>query len=323
MRNTFQSLRTVLVVCLLAAACSSPPETVTVMVDDAPDAMAFEVATPVDNARESAPMSTVAVVDAQRCGGDWEAVVSPVFAAANGSPADISTSALGEGCLSQTVTSGGAMSILLEPISARAVEELIAEREPADSFMGFLELEFLTTDVWASSSLLHADLDRLVETRWLILDAENGVRLEVTVDGDAAAARARLLEQIDVLEATAAAYQVAGNADRLVTENAWGSNGHAVEASAALIVILDHVANTERLGPIATEDGADAIAFEYAFPENFAALRSAHRPTDCSANSATARCILRSGASMYAFDFVRGEGAWLLDDFALLDDAGQ
>ncbi len=330
MRKITKSLGAALIVCFLASACSSPSETVPVMAEETPAAVAFGATTANEASSDSASADSMeldaqavgsseqpAVADAPRCSEDWHMAVAPVLDAIDGPPAEIITEPVGQGCRSRASTSVGSVSVLLEPLSSVDVEDLIAEREPSGTFMGFEELEFLTTDTWASSSLLHSGLDRLVETRWLVLDADNGLRIEVTVDGGANAARVQLLEHIDALEGTAAAYQVAGNANQLVTEHAWGSNEHAVEVSAALIVVLDHVANTQRLGALATENGADAIAFEYAFPENFAALRSAHRPTDCMASAEAARCAVGAGASTYVFDFVPDDVGWLLDGFAL------
>ena len=315
--------RAAVVSCVLATACSSPPETIALVVEDVPGALTFDEpagTVPLDGV---SPSTTIAVATVERCGADWSDVVAPLFDAVDVEPESIATDAVGDGCRSAAPTSSGDISVLLEPTSSAAVEQLMTERSSATSFMGFEEREFLMTNTWASSSLLHPELDRLVESRWLILTDTDAIRIEVAVLGNAEATRDVLLAHIDALEGSAATYQIADNAERLVTEEAWAANNDAQAVSQALSEVLGRVASTVNLGPLATTSGADAIAFEYAFPENFEALRSAHRPTDCLVQEGSARCELLAGQSAYAFDFVQRDGAWLLDDFTLAANADE
>lgn len=323
MSNTNIVFRAAALFCILATACSSPSETIALVAEDAPEALSFDEplgTVPLDGA---SPSMTIAVATAERCGAGWSDVVAPLFDAIDVEPESIATDAVGDGCRSVAPTSTGEISVLLEPISSAAVEQLMAERSSATSFMGFEEREFLMTNTWASSSLLHPELDRLIESRWLILSDTDAIRIEVAVLGNAETMRDVLLGQLDALEGSAATYQIAGNAERLVTEEAWAANDDTQAVSQALSEILGRVASTVNLGPLATASGADAIAFEYAFPENFEALRSAHRPTDCLVEEGSARCELLAGQSTYAFDFVQRDGAWLLDDFTLAANADQ
>ncbi len=260
--------------------------------------------------------TTPAPDNADECGDDWSTVVDPLFAAL-AADAEVTTTPVAQGCRSTSRIGNATLSVLVEPVAASAIDDVASARQNSVSLMGFVELGFVATDDHVASSLFHPETGRLVESRWVQLDATSAMRVEVTIDADGQSYRDLVLHPIATLEVDAANYQRAKDSDAQSASEFSSSNGDVLAVSHALDVVLSKVSDTLVLDPLATDRGADAIAFEYAFPDNFAAVADAKQPDDCSVDGAIAHCNIDVGDDSYRFAFARIDSRWLLDNFAV------
>lgn len=259
----------------------------------------------------SGTVSTQASNPASICMSDgWDDMVSEVMNETGHEDGGVDTVSTGRGC--RATDEKGEIEVRLEVISPGSLNAIsdarkaVADNETA--LMGFEELEFKADNDSVSSSLQHTDLERLEEHRWMRTGQDRAFHLLVALEPDGPSSRTSLLDIVSGLEP---------RAESLVDEHTSSSpsDQEVTAVMDAVVDITETVIEGESLGDKATPDGADTIAFEYAFPENMAGILAYRDDMTCTSTPDGARCEIDALEAQYRFDFVPQDGAWLLDDF--------
>lgn len=327
-----------LIVILTTACGSSDQRRPSLGQPDPSEALAFSSGAehfgPIDRSTVQSPYSSMDLgtdeaetdtdrlgVDGPPCDTTWVRLVEETFVLAGFATEQIETTSLGNGCQSQSSNPTRTLTVKLETAPASTIDDVVASRSSSLPLRGFTELAFSSTDGHASSSLLHIELDRLVENRWARVSPTEAIRIELSIDKSGLALRRTVLRELDKIEATAVLYERARIQEFDPSNPTVSVNQDRDAVVSVLEVVLGRVAETVQLGSLATDQGADSIAFEYAFPENFAALVDRREHYDCRVVGDTAECTVSEVANSYHFTFIRANDTWLLHDFAL--DASQ
>lgn len=243
----------------------------------------------------------------------WEDAVGSVLDHAGLGDASPTTTATGRGCRTTTAIDGQKVEVRLELLGADALDDVVAARialgDDTSALMGFEELGLVVADGHVSSSLWHADLGRLEEHRWIQVDDDEAFHLLVVIEPRSAPDPPGWTDVVTELESDVAPL-VADYAERPPTPQ-------PAPVVAALGSVIDSVAAGEPLGDTATAAGAEAIAFEYAFPENLASIATHREDIVCGEGPDGMECQVTALDAVYRFRFVEQGDRWLLDDFGI------
>lgn len=242
----------------------------------------------------------------------WRDATAAVMNETGHESAPTALTSTGRGCRAVSTIADREVDIRIEIVDRAFMADAAATRgggaeDIAPDLMGFEEVSSEVTGSVVASSLLHPKLDRVEEHRWIAVDGGGAFHLAVAVEPAGSDLRSEL----------------AGIADRAATgleavvadHNRTGGEGEPEGVAAALEHVLTSIIDGRPLDDDSTPTGLEAISFEYAFPENIAAIAPYRDDVACDQDAATAECRIEALSSVYRFTFVDDGGSWLLDDF--------
>ncbi len=246
---------------------------------------------------------------------EWVDATSAVFLALGDLSSATPTVPTGRGCRSVASAPSGEIEVRLEVIDPDSVEQVATFRaELADGeavpLMGFTELEFVESADRVSSSLLHPELDRLEEHRWIVID-DLAIYLFLAVEPGGSDDRPAVLETLATLET-----DLQGALADYGTPTPSPTTSDPVVA--ALTDVLQSVLDDRPLGnDQATDQGRQSIALEYNFVSNLEGIAAHQDQVECTTDTTQADCTIVALDVVYRFGFVADDSRWLLDDFRI------
>lgn len=239
----------------------------------------------------------------------------------------------GRGCRVVVASAAGReVDMRIELLNDARLEEVVTSRRTAegdvDGLMGFRELGLVVSVGRISSSLFHDDIDRSEEYRWIELpigEREAGrpaaVHVALAIEPLGSLPHTAMVDATEVFAASSVALVDAwADANAVVdppSDDGVDDTASVVDAQQALFGVIDAVRAGVPLGTAATPRGAEAIAFEYAFPQNLAAIASYRDDVVCHELASGVECTITALRSVYRFGFVSADDRWLLDDFVV------